>query len=110
MLPPKPRPPDPVASLLRRLGADGQPPLRPLSAPGSVGAFHRGWLIVALDGSVFEAPDTPANRKALGSASNQHGEGAFPQLRLSAIGEVGTHAITDVEVGPYHASEQALSL
>src|SRR5205085_9602220 len=163
MLPPKPRPPDPVASLLRRLGADGQPALRavgvapsggpapadperlfpslyrllprdaildvlgltgtagqrqrrlpayevvwlviaqswfpdrsipkvwrhlhpspdyrdpvdsaftqarqrlgarplrllfhrtcrPLSAPGSVGAFHRGWLIVALDGSVF---------------------------------------------------------
>jgi hypothetical protein len=74
---------------------------RPLSAPGCVGAFHRGWLIVALDGSVFEAPDTPVNRKTLGSASNQHSEGAFPQLRLAAICEVGTHAVTDVEMGPY---------
>jgi Insertion element 4 transposase N-terminal/Transposase DDE domain len=83
---------------------------RPLSAPDSLGAFHKGWLIVALDGSVFEAPDTPSNRKVLGSASNQHSEGAFPQLRLSAICEVGTHVVTDVEMGPYNASEQALSL
>ncbi len=83
---------------------------RPLSAIGSIGAFHKDWLLVALDGSVFEAPDTPANRKALGSASNQNGEGAFPQLRLAAICEVGTHVVTDVEMGPYNASEQALSL
>jgi hypothetical protein len=83
---------------------------RPMSAPGVVGASHRHWLIVALDGSVFEAPDTRSNRRVLGSASNQHGEGAFPQLRLSAICEVGTHAITDVEMGPYNTSEQALSL
>jgi Insertion element 4 transposase N-terminal/Transposase DDE domain len=83
---------------------------RPLGSPGLVGAYHRHWLIVALDGSVFEAPDTKANRRALGSASNQYGEGAFPQLRLSAICEVGTHAITDVEIGPYVRSELALSL
>jgi hypothetical protein len=83
---------------------------RPLSTPGVVGAFHNDWLIVALDGSVFEAPDTPANRKTLGSASNQHSEGAFPQLRLAAICEVGTHVVTDVEMGPYNASEQTLSL
>lgn len=83
---------------------------RPLSVPDSLGAFHKGWLIVALDGSVFETPDTPCNRKVLGSASNQHSEGAFPQLRVAAICEVGTHVITDVEMGPYNASEQALSL
>lgn len=83
---------------------------RPLSTPGRLGAFHRGWLMVALDGSVFEAPDSPANRRVLGSARNQHGTGAFPQLRLAALCEVGTHAVTDVEMGPYPASEQALSL
>jgi hypothetical protein len=54
---------------------------RPLASPTLVGAFHGPWLVVALDGSVFEAPDTPANRQSLGSASNQHSEGAFPQLR-----------------------------
>jgi Insertion element 4 transposase N-terminal/Transposase DDE domain len=83
---------------------------RPLSVPDTIGAFHQGWRIVALDGSVFEAPDTPCNRTVLGSARNQHHAGAFPQLRLSAICEVGTHVITDVEMGPYHVSEQALRL
>ena len=83
---------------------------RPLSSPGAVGAYHRHWLIVALDGSVFEAPDTPANRRALGCASNQHGESAFPQLRLAAVCEAGTHAITDAQIGPYAASELELSL
>jgi hypothetical protein len=116
---PSPDIPDPVDSAFtqarQRLGARPLQLLfhrtcRPLSALGSIGAFHQGWLIVALDGSVFEAPDTPVNRKTLGSASNQNGEGAFPQLRLSAICEVGTHVVTDVEMGPYNASEQALSL
>ena len=83
---------------------------RPLAPRDLAGVWHGGWLVVALDGSVFEAPDTPANRRALGSASNQHSEGAFPQLRLVAICEVGTHAITDVEMGPYVRSEQELSL
>jgi Insertion element 4 transposase N-terminal/Transposase DDE domain len=84
---------------------------RPLALPAMAGVWHGPWLVVALDGSVFEAPDTPANRRALGSASNQHGsQGAFPQLRLVAICEVGTHAITDVEMGPYACSEQGLSL
>ena len=83
---------------------------RPLATLGMAGVFHGFWLVVALDGSVFEASDTPANRETLGSASNQHSEGAFPQLRLAAICEVGTHAITDVEMGPYNVSEQELSL
>jgi len=82
----------------------------PLAPANMAGAFHGPWLLVALDGSVFEAPDTPANRRALGSASNQHGEGAFPQVRLAALCEVGTHAITDVEIGPYNCSEQELGL
>jgi hypothetical protein len=83
---------------------------RPLACAKMAGVFHGPWLVVALDGSVFEAPDTPANRQTLGSSSNQHSEGAFPQLRLAAICEVGTHVITDVEMGPYACSEQQLSL
>jgi len=84
---------------------------RPLAPLGVQGVWHGPWLVVALDGSVFEAPDTPANRRALGSASNQHGsQAAFPQLRLAAVCEVGTHAVTDVQMGPYATSEQELSL
>src|SRR5262245_60839143 len=116
---PSPDRPEPVHSAFtqarQRLGARPLKLLfhrtcRPLSAPGVVGAYHRHWLVVALDGSVFEAPDTKVNRTTLGSASNQHGVGAFPQLRLAALCEVGTHAVTDAQMGPYHASEQQLSL
>jgi hypothetical protein len=70
--------------------------------PGVVGAYHRHWLIVALDGSVFEAPDTPIHRDVLGSSSNQHGDGA--------LCEVETHTITDVEIGGYRHSELELGL
>ena len=83
---------------------------RPVAEEGLAGVFHGCWLLVALDGTVLEAPDTPENRRVLGAASNQHGAAAFPQLRLAALCEVGCHAVTDVEMGPYHASEQALSL
>ena len=49
---------------------------RPVAPAGMQGAFHGRWLVVALDGTVLEAPDTPANRRALGAASNQHGPGS----------------------------------
>src|SRR5262249_20710351 len=42
---------------------------RPLAPFGLVGVFHGPWLVVALDGTVVEAPDTPANRRVLGAAS-----------------------------------------
>jgi Insertion element 4 transposase N-terminal/Transposase DDE domain len=98
----------------KRLGAA---PLRllfgclaaPLGEPGLRSAFHRRWRLFALDGSVFELADTPANRAHFGSSSNQHKDGAFPQLQALALCEVGTHALLDFEFGPYHASELALS-
>ena len=34
------------------------------------------------------------------------GGGAFPQLRLVALAESGTHAISDAALGPYTSSEQ----
>jgi Insertion element 4 transposase N-terminal/Transposase DDE domain len=98
----------------KRLGAA---PLRqlfhrvaiPLAQPGINSAFHRGWRLFALDGSVFEVADTPANRICFGSSSNQYKDGAFPQLQTLALCEVGTHAITDFAFGPYQTSELALS-
>jgi hypothetical protein len=40
--------------------------------------------------------DTPANAAAFGRQGTQRGEGvgAFPQVRLVAVAECGTHAIT----------------
>lgn len=90
----------PLRTLFRRLVCSA-PPLR--------GAWYKRWRLLALDGSVFEMPDTPANRAFFGSASNQHGQAAFPQLRVAALCEVHTHAVIDCEYGPYDQSEIALS-
>lgn len=79
-----------------------------LGQPGDPGVFFKGLRLVALDGSVVEMPDTPANRAAFGSASNQYGPGAFPQLRLAALCEVGTHALVDVQFGRYDRAETKL--
>jgi hypothetical protein len=54
-------------------------------------------------------PDTKDNRAFFGSASNQHCQAAFPQLRVAALCEVQTHAVIDFEYGRYDASELALS-
>lgn len=73
------------------------------------GAFSKQWRLLALDGSVWEMPDTPDNRAFFGSARNQHGPGAFPQVRVAALCEVRTHTVIDIEYGPYDDSELALS-
>jgi hypothetical protein len=107
--------PDPSAftHARKRLGIR---PLRTLfgrlvaTAPPLPGAFFQGWRLMALDGSVWEMPDTPENRDFFGAASNQHCLAAFPQLRVAALCEVQTHAIIDFEYGPYNDSEQALSV
>jgi hypothetical protein len=81
----------------------------PVGQPGMVSVFHRHWRVLALDGSVFELPDTLVNRAHFGAATNQHKAAAFPQLQLLALCEVGTHVITDFNFGPYKTSELALS-
>lgn len=106
--------PDPSAftHARKRLGVR---PLRTLfrrlvcAAAALPGAAYKRWRLLALDGSVWEMPDTPANRLFFGSASNQHGPAAFPQLRVAALCEVRTHAVLDFEYGPYDDSELALS-
>jgi Insertion element 4 transposase N-terminal/Transposase DDE domain len=92
----------PLRQLFHRVAA-------PLGRPGLPSAFHRRWRLFALDGSVFEVPDSPANRAHFGAASNQHKEAAFPQLQALALCEVGTHAVIDFAFGPYQVSELALS-
>jgi hypothetical protein len=106
--------PDPSAftHARKRLGIR---PLRALfghlvrSAGPLPGAFYKTWRLLALDGSIFEMPDTPSNREFFGSASNQHGLAAFPQMTVLALCEVQTHAVIDFEMGRYADSELALS-
>jgi hypothetical protein len=84
---------------------------RPLASEMSTGAFYRAWRLVAVDGTTFDLPDTAANAGFFGRPGSPRGEGAgaFPQVRVTALGECGTHAIFAAEMGPLAVHETELA-
>jgi hypothetical protein len=65
---------------------------------------------VAIDGTTLDVADTEANDEFFGRPGVNKGErSAFPQARVVALAECGTHAIFDAEIGPYTTSERTLS-
>jgi Insertion element 4 transposase N-terminal/Transposase DDE domain len=66
--------------------------VRLLATPQTPGAFYKGWRLMAVDGTVYTVPDSPANAAAFGRPSGgSRGDGAFPQVRKLSLVEVGTH-------------------
>ena len=101
----------------RRLGPEPLQALfegtaRPLAGPESRGAWLRAWRLMSVDGSCLDVADTPENVLAFGrpgSWRSEGGGGAFPQVRLVGLCEVGTHAIVDAALGPYARGERELA-
>jgi len=60
---------------------------------------------MAIDGTVFNTADTPANSLAFGRSSNQYGPGAYPQVRCVQLAECGSHAVVGLEIDGYTVSE-----
>lgn len=81
--------------------------VRPLATPQTPGAFYQGMRLMALDGTILDAPDREANQ-SLGRSSGGRGDAAFPQVRKVSLVEVGTHVEIALVHGGYHDSEQAL--
>ena len=54
------------------------------------GAWYRGRRLVAFDGSTLDVPDESENRETFGLPGSGRGQAAFPQVRLTAMVEVGT--------------------
>ena len=79
--------------------------LAPAEDPG---VCYRRWRLMGLDGSVFDLPDTPANEAVYGRLSNQRAPAAFPQVRVLALCELGTHQVHDFTFRPVRISEQAM--
>jgi hypothetical protein len=84
---------------------------RPLATPATPGAFWRGLRLVAVDGTCWDAADTPANEAAFGRPGSRQGPGggAFPQVRMVALVECGTHAILDAELDGCRVGETTLA-
>ncbi|ARX84389.1 transposase [Streptomyces alboflavus] len=99
----------------RRLGPE---PLRvlfdrvclPVATSGTAGAWYRRWRLVAVDGTVFDVPDTEANSVFFGRPGSGRGQqrSAYPQVRVAALVECGTHAVFAAATGPLSVHEQQL--
>jgi hypothetical protein len=85
----------------------GYEPLRDIFARVAVpvadqltrGAFLGHWRLMAIDGSEWDAPDTPANAAAFGYPGGGQDRPAFPKVRAVTVGECGSHAVVDAEIG-----------
>src|SRR5438876_416409 len=56
-------------------------------------AFFGRYRLMAIDGTLFNTPDTKANALAFGRSSNQYGPGAYPQVRCVLLAECGPHGV-----------------
>lgn len=65
---------------------------------------------MAVDGTVEDVPDTPANASAFGRQTGSRGDSAFPQLRNVYLIESGTHAVCDAVVRGYQYDERSAAL
>lgn len=83
--------------------------LQPIAAMEAPGAWYRGWRVMALDGSTMDVADEQANAAFFGYPAASRGQSAFPQARLLALVECGTHAITAAAMGVFRESEQAMA-
>ncbi len=83
---------------------------RPLGLEAAPGVFWRGLRLLAVDGTCWDVADTVANEREFGRPGTTRpvGKAAFPQVRMAALVEVGTHAVLDAEVAGCRTGEVTL--
>jgi Insertion element 4 transposase N-terminal/Transposase DDE domain len=83
----------------------------PVATELTRGAWLGGWRLMAVDGFVWDAPDTPQNVAAFGRAGGVK-ESAFPQVRVVTLSECGSHAVVGAQLGAVtgaRSGEQSLA-
>lgn len=94
---------EPLAALFERVAA-------PLGSDATPGVWLAGRRLVAIDGTCLDVADTPVNAEHFGRPGVTKGEqAAFPQARVVALAECGTHAMFAANVGVYADSEASLT-
>lgn len=79
---------------------------QPLATAATPGAFLFGLRLMALDGTVEDVADTPANVAVFGRHHGDRGDSAFPQIQGVYLVECGTHAVVDAGFWPCQVSER----
>ena len=94
---------EPLAALFERVA-------KPIGGQDTPGVWLAGRRLVAIDGTCLDVADTVVNTAHFGRPGVNKGEqAAFPQARVVALAECGTHAIFAAQIGAYSQSEAALT-
>jgi hypothetical protein len=94
---------EPLAALFERVA-------KPIGGEQTPGVWLAGRRLVAIDGMCLDVADTTANHEHFGRPGVNKGEqAAFPQARVVALAECGTHAVFAAEIGTYSESEATLA-
>lgn len=80
-----------------------------LATPQTPGAFYRGMRLMAVDGFVLDLPDQPDLARVFGRPKGGRASGAFPQARVLALCEVGTHGIWKHQIKPLSCGETTMA-
>jgi hypothetical protein len=80
-----------------------------LARPDTPGAYYRDLRMMALDGFVADIPDMPVNDKVFGRPPGSRAPGAFPQVRIVALCEAGTHVMYRWLIKPLRVAEQRMA-
>jgi hypothetical protein len=93
---------EPLAALFDRVA-------RPIGTATTAGGWVAGRRLVAVDGTCLDVADTAVNEAFFGRPGVTKGErAAFPQARVVALAECGTHAMFAAVVGPLAAGEPTM--
>ncbi|GAC1536098.1 MAG: IS4 family transposase [Marmoricola sp.] len=94
---------EPLAALFARVA-------KPIGGEQTPGVWLAGRRLVAIDGMCLDVADTTVNDEHFGRPGVNKGEqAAFPQARVVALAECGTHAVFAAQIGTYSDSEAALT-
>lgn len=78
---------------------------RPLATAGGPG-FYKSWRLISVDGTTLDIADTPANERYYGRpGTKSEAKSAYPQARVLAFVECGTHAVIGAVAASCSTSE-----
>lgn len=82
---------------------------QPLASSATPSAWFHGQRVMAIDGVVLDAPESPGNAATFGYSVGGRGASVFPRVQVVAVAECGTHAITHAVIGDLGSSERPLA-
>jgi hypothetical protein len=106
-----------TAAISKARGRLSEEPLRVLfdrvAVPVAGAGTKGGWLgsrrLTAIDGYMLDVADTPQNVQAFGRLDDGPKASAFPQVRVLALTECGSHATVAASFGPCRTDERTLA-